>query len=62
VGIAISLADGVEASVAKRHYILGSDDGSDFEAMCSLEKEPAPKKHSGLRMQLEQYLYVSVTS
>jgi hypothetical protein len=34
----------VEAGVAIRHHIPGSDDGLDFQAICRLEKEPTSEK------------------
>jgi len=34
----------MDAIVAIRHYIPGSDDGSDFQAVYGLEKEPTSEK------------------
>ena len=34
----------VDAGVAIRHYIPGSNDGLDFHAMRSLQEEPASEK------------------
>src|ERR1700733_4491585 len=40
----------VDAGIAIGHYIRASDDGLDFQAICSLQKNPRPKNLNELRI------------